>query len=151
MPSGKKNAKTKPRTNKRNPPPSLYVRSVLMLYQQLPHTPRRPRPDDHFVVSRLERQKHPLLRVQAALLLGTARRIFSSDDAAPLMPIRSFRFFLPIIDELKYAHLDNGYVNYLARKLSDSFGKQLTLKLTDDTAQLPQRNRRSPRQLLLPW
>ncbi len=151
MPSGKKNAKTKPRTNKRNPPPSLYVRSVLILYQQLPHTPSRPRPDDRFVVSRLERQKHPLLRVQAALLLGTARRIFSSDDAAPLMPIRSFRFFLPIIDELKYAHLDNGYVNYLARKLSDSFGKQLTLKLTDDTAQLPQRNRRTPRQLLLPW
>jgi hypothetical protein len=151
MPSAKKNAKTKTRTNKRNPPPSLYVRSVLMLYQQLPHTPSRPRPDDRFVVSRLERQKYPLLRVQAALLLGTARRIFSSDDAAPLMPIRSFRFFLPIIDELKYAHLDNGYVNYLARKLSDSFGKQLTLKLTDDTAQLPQRNRRSPRQLLLPW
>ena len=122
-----------------------------MLYQQLPHTPSRPRPDDHFVVSRLERQKHPLLRVQAALLLGTARRIFRPDDAAPLMPIRSFRFFLPIIDELKYAHLDQGYVNYLARKLSDSFGKQLTLKLTDDTAQLPQRNRRTPRQLLLPW
>jgi hypothetical protein len=87
------------------------------------------------------------------LLLGTARRIFSSDDddAAPLMPIRSFRFFLPIIDELKYAHLDQGYVNYLARKLSDSFGKQLTLKLTDEPAQLPQRNRRTPRQLLLPW
>ena len=151
MPSGKKNAKTKTRTNKRNPPPSLYVRSVLMLYQQLPHTPSRPRPDDRFVVSRLERQKHPLLRVQAALLLGTARRIFSSDDAAPLMPIRSFRFFLPIIDELKYAHLDQRYLNYLACKLSDSFGKQLTLKLTDDTAQLPQRNRRTPRQLLLPW
>ena len=151
MPSGKKNAKTKTRTNKRNPPPSLYVRSVLMLYQQLPHTPSRPRPDDRFVVSRLERQKYPLLRVQAALLLGTARRIFSSDDAAPLMPIRSFRFFLPIIDELKYAHLDQRYLNYLACKLSDSFGKQLTLKLTDDTAQLPQRNRRTPRQLLLPW
>jgi hypothetical protein len=67
------------------------------------------------------------------------------------MPIRSIRFFLPIIDELKYAHLDQSYLNYLARKLSDSFGKQLPLKLTDDTAQLPQPNRRTPRQLLLPW
>ena len=151
MPSGKKNAKTKSRTNRRNPPPSLYVRSVLTLYQELPHTPSRPRPDDHFVVSQLERQKHPLLHLQAALLLGTARRIFRSDDAAPLVPIRSIRFFLPIIDELKYAHLDQGYLNYLARKLSDSFGKQLPLKLTDDTAQLPQPNRRTPRQLLLPW
>ena len=122
-----------------------------MLYQQLPHTPSRPRPDDHFVVSRLERHKHPLLRVQTALLLGTARRIFRPDDAAPLMPILSIRFFLPIIDELKYAHLDQRYLNYLACKLSDSFGKQLSLKLIDNTAQLPQRNRRSQRQLLLPW
>jgi hypothetical protein len=67
------------------------------------------------------------------------------------MPIRSIRFFLPIIDELKYAHLDQGYLNYLARKLSDSIGKQLPLKLTNDAAELPQRNRRTPRQLLLPW
>ena len=28
------------------------------------------------------------------------------------MPIRSIRFFLPIIDELKYAHLDNSYLCY---------------------------------------
>lgn len=151
MPSGKKNAKPKPRANKQNPPPSLYVRSVLTLYQELPHTPRRPRPDDRFVVSRLERQKHPLLRVQAALLLGTARRVFRSDEATPLMPIRSIRFFLPIIDELKYAHLDNSYLNYLAHKLSDFLGKQLPLKPTNDVAELPQKNRRTPRQLSLPW
>ena len=69
----------------------------------------------------------------------------------PSMPIRSIRFFLPIIDELKYAHLDQGYVNYLAHKLSGSLGKQLPLKLTDDDDEIRQRNSRTPRQLLLPW
>ena len=85
------------------------------------------------------------------MLLGTARRVFRSDEATPLMPIRSIRFFLPIIDELKYAHLDNSYLNYLAHKLSDFLGKQLPLKPTNDVAELPQKNRRTPRQLSLPW
>ena len=61
----------------------------------------------------------PCFVFKAALLRGTARRVFRSDEAAPLMPIHSIRFFLPIIDELKYAHLDNSYLNYLAHKLSD--------------------------------
>ena len=152
MPSGKKNAKSKTQTNKQKPPPpSFYVRSVLTLYQQLPHTPKRPRPDDRFVVARLERQKFPLIRVQAALVLGTARRIFSSEDAAPLMPIRSIRFFLPILDELKYAHVDQSYVNYLTHKLSGFLGRQLSLKPKDDIPEPAKPHRRAPRQLLLPW
>ena len=121
----------KPHPKGRNTPSSRYVRSVLALYSALPHTPARPRPDDRFVVSRLEKQKQPLLRVQAALLLGTARRIFRPDDADPLMPIRSIRFFLPIIDELQHAHLDQGYLNYLDRKLSDFLGTKLTLNFSD--------------------
>ena len=93
----------------------------------------------------------PCFVFKAALLRGTARRVFRSDEAAPLMPIHSIRFFLPIIDELKYAHLDNSYLNYLAHKLSDFFGKQLPLKPTNGVAEPPQKNRRTPRQLSLPW
>ena len=42
--------KTQPKG--RNPPSSLYVRSVLALYSALTHTPARPRPDYRFVVRR---------------------------------------------------------------------------------------------------
>ena len=66
------------------------------------------------------------------------------------MPIRSIRFFLPIIDELKYAHLDNSYLNYLAHKLSDFLGKQLPLKPTNDVAELPQKKAANPATALAP-
>ena len=152
MPSGNKDgARKKHQPKRRNLPSSLYVRSVLALYTELPHTPKRPRPDDRFVVSRLERQKHPLLRVQAALLLGTARRVFRRDDSDPLMPIRSVRFFIPVIDELRFAHVDQGYVNYLARKLADFLGKDLPLTGPDVIPERRHDKRRRPRQLKLPW
>ncbi len=152
MQSGNNDGNTKKHQPKRrNPPSSLYVRSVLALYTALPHTPKRPRPDDRFVLSRLEKQKQPLLRVQAALLLGTARRIFRRDDSEPLMPIRSVRFFLPVIDELRFAHVDQGYVSYLARKLADFLGKDLPLTGPDVIPEPRQAKRRRPRQLELPW
>ncbi len=152
MPNENKDGATKRhQPKKRNHPSSLYVRSILTLYTELPHTPARSRPDDRFVVRRLEKQKHPLLRVQAALLLGTARRIFRSDDSDPLMPIRSVRFFLPIIDELRFAHVDQGYVSYLARKLADFLGKDLPLTGHDVIPETRQAKRRRPRQLELPW
>jgi hypothetical protein len=114
-------------------PNTPYLRSVLELYCRLPHTPTRPRRDDRFVVRRPELQRHPFQRVHAALLLATARRLFRPDDSEPLLPIRSFRFFLPILDELRFAHIDNGYINYLAQKIADVTGVQLTL---DDTTKL---------------
>jgi len=141
----------KKQPKRRNIPSSPYLRSILALYTALPHTPARPRPDDRFVVARLEKQNQPLLRVQAALLLATARRIFRPDDSDPLMPIRSIRFFLPIIDELRFAHVDQGYVNYLARKLADFLGKDLPLKGSDVIPERPHDKQPRPRQLELPW
>ena len=136
---------------RRDTPSSPYLRSILALYTALPHTLARPRPDDRFVVARLEKQKQPLLRVQAALLLATARRIFRPDDSDPLMPIRSIRFFLPVIDELRFAHVDQGYVNYLARKLADFLGKDLPLSGSDVIPESRHDKQRRPRQLELPW
>jgi len=145
---GNKSARN-PRQTHKPKPASPYVRSVLALFTRLPHTPARPRSDDRFVVSRLERQKVPLLRVQAALLLGTARRLFREDHSEPLWPIRSFRFFLPIVDELHHAHINEGYVGYLLRKLSDSLGKEISLE--DPATNSRQPRPRRPQQLTLPW
>ena len=67
------------------------------------------------------------------------------------MPIRSVRFFLPVIDELRFAHVDQGYVNYLARKLADFLGKDLPLTGPDVIPERRHDKRRPPRQLKLPW
>ncbi len=60
------------------------------------------------------------------------------------MPIRSIRFFLPIIDELRFAHVDQGYVNYLARKLADFLGKDLPLRGSDVIPERPHDKQRRP-------
>jgi hypothetical protein len=144
MPSENKNAAARRPRRNRTIPDTPYLRSVLELYCRLPHTPDRPRPDDRFVVRRLELQQHPVQRVQAALLLGTVRRLFRVDDSDPLMPIRSIRFFLPIVDELRVTGLDPGYIDYLARKIRDATGCEFDIATQDP---LP---RRVPRQLDLP-
>lgn len=150
MPKESKNDDSRPKPNSPSAIPNTpYLRSVLKLYCRLPHTPSRPRRDDRFVVRRLELQRHPIQRVHAALLLGTARRLFRPDDSEPLLPIRSFRFFLPILEELRFAAIDNGYINYLAQKIASVTGVQLTL---DELTKLDSpRSRRTPKQLELPW
>lgn len=150
MPKENKNADARQKQNKNPPIPNTpYVRAVLELYRRLPHTPHRPRRDDRFVVRQLELQRHPILRVQAALILATVRRLFRDDNTEHLMPIRSFRYFLPIVDELRINGLDPRYVHYLARKISDLTGVELNLKQPQNhsTSTKPH----TPRQLDLPW
>jgi hypothetical protein len=129
------------------------VGSILRLYTELPHTPSRHSRDDRFVVQKLERQQIPLRRVQAALLLGSARRCFRTDPEQHLLPIRSIRFFLPVIEELAFTHIDQGYVDYLGRKLAEFLGKQLPLKsnvMTDvDSEKTSYQS--AGKQLSLPW
>lgn len=133
---------------------SSFVRSVLHLYTHLPHTPERHSRDDLFVARRLEQQRVPLLRLQAALLLGAARRadLGKTPDSFPLLPIRSIRYFLPILEELRFARVDAHYVDYLHRKLCAFFGKEIPLIHTADQPSDPRaRKPRTPRQLRLPW
>lgn len=151
MPKENKNVdRTRPKSTKPKAiPDTPYLRSVLLLYCRLPHTPNRPRQDDRFVVRQLELQRHPILRVQAALLLGTVRRLFRVDQDEPLMPIRSFRFFLPLVEEFRINGLDPRYVYYLARKISELTGVELPLN--EQPVQTTKRKPRAPRQLELPW
>jgi hypothetical protein len=144
--------KTKPH-NRSKTIPSPYVRSVLQLYTDLPHTPRRPSQDDRSVAQKLQRQHIPLRRVQAALLLGSARRLFRVDSTQHLLPIRSIRYFLPVVEELEFAPVDQRYIDYLGRKLCEFLGRQVSLKMTvtaDDDREAV-RHRSLGRQLSLPW
>lgn len=153
MPKDAKNVKRISQHNGGKTTPSPYVRSILQLYTDLPYTPRRPSPDDRFVAQKLQRQRIPLRRVQAALLLGSARRLFRVDSSEPLMPIRSIRYFLPILEELEFAPVDQRYIDYLVRKLCEFLGRQVTLKMTATADADPEgvRHRSQGRQLSLPW
>lgn len=105
-----------------------YLRAVLELYLGLPDTPGRPRPDDRFFARQLLHRGVPLLVVEAALLLASARRLSREpNDALP--PIRSLRYFTYAVEEIQEelrCRMDHSslvaYVNYLRTKvpLSDS-------------------------------
>jgi hypothetical protein len=94
-----------------------YVAAVLILYLDLPDTPLRPSPQDQSLALRLYEQGVPLSLVEAALLLGSLRRITRPTDRPPLPPIRSLAYFQPVITELQQQPLPNGYLDYLRLKL----------------------------------
>ncbi len=134
-------------------PSTPYVRSLLRLYLALPHTPNRASHDDCFLAYQLQLKKVPLFRAQAALMLGSARRASRPNDAELLPPIRSLRYFLPVLEELRFASVGQDYLEYLRGKLSDLLGSKLPLPSAHQGDSPPSRKRRPrlPEQLPLPW
>lgn len=153
MPKDARNTNPKKHHSRTENTPSPYVRSVLQLYTQLPSTPSRPAKDDQFVAHKLQLQRIPLRRVHAALLLGSARRVFRVDSNEPLLPIRSIRYFLPVVDELAFAHVDTAYIDYLCQKLSEFLGRKIipnSVSSRDrDSGRMA--HKQADRQLRLPW
>lgn len=92
-----------------------YVQVVLERYLWLPGTPRVTSRHDRRCAQMLFQRRVPLEHVNAALLLGTARRTFRAGD--PLPPVRALHYFLPVIEDLQPSDCDPGYVQYLERKL----------------------------------
>lgn len=95
-----------------------YVQAVLETYVSLPSAPERPRRDDRYLATKLYRQGVPLLEIECALLLGCARRELQEHDE-PLQPIRSLRYFVPLLAEVQSQPLDPNYVRYLRGKLAE--------------------------------
>ena len=78
-----------------------YVAAVLLLYTDLPDTPRRTSSYDQAVARSLFEQGVTLEVVESALLLGSLRRCVRPPAALPLPPIRSLAYFSPIMEELQ--------------------------------------------------
>lgn len=97
----------------------VYVNKLLELYLGLPDTPSRTSRYDRQLAYKLYQQNVSLESVEAALLLGSARRIFRDPSYPPLGPIRSLHYFLPLIQEVVATHLPKDYVQYLRHKLAD--------------------------------
>jgi len=119
-----------------------YVRTVLDTFVSLPNAPRRPRRDDRFLAEKLYRQRVPLLLLEYALLLGCARRELQDHDE-PLQPIRSLRYFVPVLEEVRHQPVDINHVRYLRGKLSE--------QLRPKPATNPRKRVCPNRQLCLPW
>ncbi len=119
-----------------------YVRTVLDIFVSLPSAPLRPRRDDQFLAEKLYRQRIPLPVLEYALLLGCVRRELQEHDE-PVQPIRSLRYFVPVVEELRHEPVDAAYVKYLRSKLSE----RLRPKPTRTKRQRGGTNR----QLQLPW
>jgi hypothetical protein len=99
-----------------------YVDAILDAYVSLPDTPVRVRSDDRYLAIRWYRQGIVLFQAKTAMLLATARRTFREPDALPLEPIRSLRYFIPLVEEIQELGIDESYLRYLQQKLSCVLG-----------------------------
>jgi len=97
--------------------PSAYIAAVLARYAELPDTPLHAGIPDHWTARRLFEDQVPLPVVEAALLLGSLRRLVRPPGMPPLPPIRSLAYFRPVIDELQATPLPDNYLDYLRFKL----------------------------------
>jgi hypothetical protein len=95
-----------------------YVDAVLDSYVSLPDTPNRTRRDDRYLAIMWYRQGITLFQAKAAMLAATARRTFREVEQWPLEPIRSLRYFVPLVEEIQRAGVDESYLRYLQQKLS---------------------------------
>jgi hypothetical protein len=101
----------------------IYIQKILDLYLNLPETPAHSSQDDIRSAHDLCRRKTPLEIVEAALLLGSVRRLYRDPALPRLRPIRSLRYFLPVIEEVTLSPLTGGYLLYLRYKLDSYVAK----------------------------
>jgi hypothetical protein len=98
-----------------------YVRGVLTLYCELPHTAaRRPSPCDRRLAEQLFDQGIPMATVEAACLLAIARRAARPADLPPLPLVRSLAYFLPVVEELGLDLPDPRYLAYLRSRATSA-------------------------------
>jgi hypothetical protein len=95
-----------------------YIRAVREIYTQMPNTSGRFSRSDRELAHALYQRGIPIPILRSALLLGTARRVCRIPAGAPLPPVRSLHYFLPVLDEILLQPLTNGYLQYLESKIA---------------------------------
>jgi hypothetical protein len=91
--------------------------AMLALYLGLPETPLRTTPSDRATARLWLQQGLTLDLIEAALLLGSLRRLFRDPSLPRLAPIRSLAYFRPVVEELQAQPLPASYLDYLRLKL----------------------------------
>ena len=95
-----------------------YLQTLMDVYLRLPDTPRRPNRTDISLVRQLWDREIPSELVETAMRLASARRAARPGTAPPLGPIRSFHYFLPVIEELLEKPVTDSYRAYLRSKVA---------------------------------
>jgi hypothetical protein len=94
-----------------------YVGRLLEAYRATPGTCGVVRRADRLVAVQLQRRGVPLSAVENALVLAATRRMIRPSSAAPLPPIRSLAYFLPVIDEVLATDVSPAYYEHVRNKL----------------------------------
>lgn len=93
-----------------------YLHRLLDSYRRLPGTLGRVLRVDRRTALALYRRRIDLDVIHHAFILGTARRTFATYPASSV-PIRTLRYFLPLIDEVLDSPPDPEYLGYLRLRL----------------------------------
>lgn len=99
-------------------PRQRYVARVLDLYRSVPGASGTVRRADLRLAGQLHDRGVSIDGLCAAMILATARRLLRSPEAAPLAPIATLHYFLPVLEEIRATPPDEGYIAYLRHKLS---------------------------------
>jgi hypothetical protein len=94
---------------------SEYVRRVLDAYRATPETCGVVRHPDRLLAAQLHERGVAIHFVEDALILAAARRL---TRAAPLAPIRSLAYFLPVIEEVMHLEVGREYFQHLRRRVA---------------------------------
>lgn len=98
---------------------SRYLHRLLDRYRRLPGTLGCVLRDDRCIALTLYRRGIGLDLIHQAFVLGTARRAFS-DNPIARQPIRTLRYFLPLIEEILDSPPEPTYLDYLEGRLRDA-------------------------------
>jgi hypothetical protein len=99
-----------------------YVRTLLSSYVELPETPSRCHSLDRQIALELFRRQIAVDVVEAAFVLGSARRL-ARDPARAVPPIRCLAYFLPVVEEVLAQPPSPDYIQHLRLRL-----RRLTLR-----------------------
>lgn len=94
-----------------------YLRRLLQAYRATPGTCGVIRSPDRVVAAQLQERGVPLSTVENALALAAVRRMTRPGGAAPLPPVRSLAYFLPVIDEVLATDVSPDYYQHVRNKL----------------------------------
>jgi len=94
-----------------------YVRTILDLYRATPTALGHVRRTDRDLAAALYDRGVPLYLVENALLVAAARRVLNNAFSAPLPPIRSLAYVVPVLTELQHRPLGPRDIDELRRRL----------------------------------
>jgi hypothetical protein len=101
----------------------MYVGTVLNLYARTRDTVCPGRRTDRLLANYFFERRIPIDIVEAALLLGSARRMCHRGGCV-LQAIRSLHYFEPIVEELAAQPPPRGYIDYLRLKVQSTAQRQ---------------------------